>query len=185
MKLFSVLLMGLIAAPALASDINLDTSDAPVCLQRVYTVDELAANPNQKLSQLTVKLQTKQYKDEDGEPYTWSSALVIGRSTADHKLYGNTAGCELQPDGSAFCQIECDGGSFTLAQRPSWINFVVTADYYFPLFKGVLEPDIENTPPQINLDGNDLNNSTWKMYQVDMDQCNQAIKNVKQVDGGC
>jgi hypothetical protein len=185
MKSVILLLSAMTAVSAFAVDIN-PTLVQPVCLQRVYTKEHVANNPKQKLSELTIKLQEKSYTDEySKDTYTIKLAQLVARSTADGALYGNTAGCNFNADGSASCQIECDGGSFDLKQRPSWINFAVTPDYYFPFYKGVLEPDIENTEEFVSLDGNDPDNNLFRVEKVSVDKCDAAIAQILEKDGGC
>lgn len=185
MKLF--VLLALLPSTLFALDIQ-PTAEQPVCLQRVYDAKHQSKNPKQKLSEVTIKLQEMNYVDESVQPaqnYTYNIAQIVGRSTKNKKYYGNTAGCTYNEDGSANCFIECDGGSFALKQRPTWINFEVTPNYYFPLFQGVLEPDIENTPPSISLDGDDKNNNVFRLEKVSIEKCEDAISKVTEVEGGC
>jgi hypothetical protein len=164
---------------------------APVCLQRVYAQKHLGQNPKQKLSELTIKLEARSFVGEQKENIDYNVALLVARNVTDNELYGNTAWCNYKKDGSAACQIDCDGGSFDLKKRSnvknntSWINFVVTAGYYFPFFKGVLEPDIENTPEELALDGDDKDNNVYRLERVPVQQCDAAIAKMIKKDGGC
>ena len=186
MKLFA--LLALLPSTLFALDIQ-PTAEQPVCLQRVYDAKHMSKNPKQKLSEVTIKLQEMtSVVDEAAQPletYTYNIAQIVGRSSKDKGYYGNTAGCTFNEDGSANCFIECDGGSFSLKLRPSWINFEVTPNYYFPLFQGVLEPEMENTPPSISLDGDDKNNNTYRLEKVSIEKCEEAISQVTEVQGGC
>lgn len=190
MKLLSILILPLsMVASSQVFAVNIQpTENNPVCLQRVYSEEHMANNPLQKISEMTVKVIQKSFVDEysaDKKVHKYHAAQVVGRSTQDNLLYGNTATCEFAKDGSAKCFIECDGGSFSLQQRPSWINFSVSPNYYFPLFKGVLEADIENTPDSISLEAKDKNNNLFRLEKVPVEKCDQVISEVTEVDGGC
>ncbi len=181
-------LFALLPSTLFAVDI-LPTAENPVCLQRVYSQKHLAKNPKQQLTELTVKLQEVTYiADETAQPvekYTYNIAEIVGRSAKDKTYYGNTAGCTFNEDGSANCFIECDGGSFELKQRPTWINFEVTPDYYFPLFKGLMAQDMESNVPSLSLDGDDKNNNVFRLEKVAIEKCDEAISKVTEADGGC
>jgi hypothetical protein len=190
-SVLSWLLVSFVASSAAAVEI-VATKGAPICLQRVYTQKHLSQNSKQKLSELSIKLEARTFVDEQSkESIDYNVALLVARNVADDELYGNTAWCNYKKDGSASCSIDCDGGSFDLKKRSnvknntSWINFVVTAGYYFPFFKGVLEPDIENTPEELALDGDDKDNSTYRLEKVPVQQCDAAIAKMIKKDGGC
>ncbi len=185
MKFFALLV--LLPSTLFALDIQ-PTADQPVCLQRVYDAEHMQKNPKQKLSEVTIKLQEMSFLDDSVQPaqsYPYNIAQIIGRSSQSKEYYGNTAACTFNEDGSANCSIDCDGGSFALKQRPSWINFEVTPNYYFPLYQGTLEPDMEIDQPSIGLDGDDKNNNVFRLEKVSIDKCEDAISKVTEADGGC
>jgi hypothetical protein len=164
------------------------TAEQPVCLQRVYDAKHMEKNPKQKLSELTVMLQEMSYVDDFVQPvqtYKYNIAQIIGRSSQSKEYYGNTAACIFNKEGSVNCQIDCDGGSFALKQRPSWINFEVTPNYYFPLFQGTLAPDMEMDQPSIGLDGDDKNNNVFRLEKVSIEKCEEALSNLTEAEGGC
>lgn len=187
MKLVIAALIATFTSPAMALEIN--PANGKVCLQRTYTAEHMAANPKQKLSEVTILLErvTDEY---DGEKYTWDVAKLVGKNPKDGALYGNTAGCTFDENGEAFCSIDCDGGSFSLKKRPSvantqWINFVVTESYYFPFYKGVMEPSMEVETPEVALDGDDKANSTWRVENVPVERCEEKLSQLGNQDGGC
>ncbi len=53
------------------------------------------------------------------------------------------------------------------------------------MFQGVLEPEMENTPPSISLDGDDVNNNVFRLEKVSIEKCEDAISKVTEADGGC
>lgn len=156
---------------------------APTCFKREYTAEHLAKNPGQKLEALYVKLSHKAEKNEY-DSWTWMPAEVVGVNRGEH--YGNTAGCFITPKGNVECSIDCDGGSFSLnhsRKNPGSVNFVVTKDYYFPLFKGRMSYD-EREEGGISLD--DEANRIYRIVPASVRECNEAIeRTLGQGEGGC
>lgn len=184
MKVLSLLTVVLVSNAAMAIEIT-PSENQPVCLQRVYTAEHMAKNPKQKLNELTIKLQEVTYTDQVNQSYKYNTAQVVGRGSHDGALYGNTAGCTFDREGNASCAIECDGGSFAIKKRTTWANFKVTPNYYFPLFEGVLEADIESPPASIQLLGDDKDNNLFRLEKVSVDKCDAVISQVVKMDGGC
>lgn len=163
------------------SVVTLPHAGQAACYRREYTAEHLQANRKQVLSSLFVLLQYAK---------GYHGATVIGTRT-DGRMYGNfDAGCAEKNDGSVFCQVECDGGSFSLVpskKSQKAVNFSVTKDYYFPLFLKGSNPEETNAEngTQLSLDGNDQDNNLYKLYPADKIECEDAIKKIRDEDWGC
>src|SRR5258708_2492783 len=99
------------------------------CVALEYTASHMRSHSKQLLSNLAVIIEQHTVESEN-----YRAVRVVGER--DGKLYGNTAGCTYEKDGSVHCQIDCDGGAFNL--YPSKDGSAVSNvrhDYYFPLFK--------------------------------------------------
>jgi hypothetical protein len=155
----------------------------PVCLLRQYTAEHMAANPKQKLNAIYVKLSDVAVKGQhEIDHYTASN--VIGLS--DGKFYGNDlAGCTFKADGSAQCQVDCDGGSFGLYPRLNSVLMQITKDYYFPLYLNGATPDSERPGDELSFDGNDKDNNEYLLQEVDVRECDRAIQLMKRAEWGC
>lgn len=186
MKLVALIVSALslsTAAQAALPKIAPAPNGAPTCFKREYTAEHLAKNPGQLLETIYVKISHKSEKDEFNS-WSWMPAEVVGVNHGDY--YGNTAGCFITPKGNVECSIDCDGGSFSLnhsPKNPGSVNFVVTKDYYFPLFKGRMSYD-EREEGSLNL--GDTANRVYRLVPADVRECNQAIeRTLGQGEGGC
>lgn len=158
--------------------------DAPTCFKREYTVEHMRKNPQQKLEEMYVKVSWKKDVNEEGYKWSWIPGEVVGVSRGVY--YGNTAYCSVEK-GAVKCAIDCDGGSFSLRHSPRFpgaVNFVVTKDYYFPLFKNRMSNEMEQEIESISLD--DEANRIYRLTPVDAGVCDQAIQRItEEGQGGC
>jgi hypothetical protein len=179
--IFTAFMLSL-AAHAGASPRIAPPADAPTCFMREYAPEYMSSHPGQKLDKMYVKLSHKAERNESGA-WEWLSGEVVGVSKGGQ--FGNTAGCQIAADGSAKCMIECDGGSFSLRHSPRYpdaVNFIVTKDYYFPLYKNQMTQDIEHDVETISLD--DAANRIYRLSPVDAKECDAAISRVLEAGGG-
>jgi hypothetical protein len=157
--------------------------EAPTCFKREYTAEHMRKNPGQLLDKMYVKVSRVTERSE-GETWSWMPAEVVGVSRGEY--FGNTAGCSVAGNGSIQCAIDCDGGSFSLnhsSRVKGAVNFAVTKDYYFPLFKNRMSYD-ESEEGSVSL--GDKDNSIFRLSPVDVRECNEAIKStLGQGEGGC
>jgi hypothetical protein len=189
MKLTALILANLmlstLAQAAARPQLAPSPGEASTCFKREYTADYLRRNPKPKLEAMFVKLGWRNEQNEY-EKWSWIAGEVVGVSLGDY--YGNTAGCTASKDGSVSCMIECDGGSFSLRHSPRYtgaVNFLVTKDYYFPLFKNHMSrDDTEEQIEVLNLEGDA--NRIFRLQPVPAQECDEAIKRVQvQGMGGC
>lgn len=186
MKLVALIVSALslsTAAQAALPKIAPAPNDAPTCFKREYTAEHLLKNPGQKLEAIYLKLSHKTEKNEF-DSWSWMPVEVVGVSRGEN--YGNTAACFITPKGNVECSIDCDGGSFSLNHSkniPGSVNFVVTKDYYFPLFKNRMSYD-EREEGSLSLD--DEANRIYRIVPADVRECDAAIKRtLGQGEGGC
>lgn len=157
----------------------------PVCLMRQYSASHMAQNPKQKLSAIYIRLADATYTTENPtEIVHYTSSNVIGVSAG--KFYGNDlAECTFNADGSAKCQVDCDGGSFGLYPRESDVLMRVSKDYYYPLYKGGYNQENPSPQDELSFDGNDENNNSYLLQQVKIQDCDRAIREMQKANFGC
>lgn len=155
---------------------------AKICMGRQYTNAELSAHPQQKLSNMAVIIENFKSTDPDGIDYV--TAKVLG--THDGKLWGNEAGCEYNKDGSLSCQIECDGGAFTLNPiGEKSADFNVKKDYYFPLYLGGSDGENPGPDNMLSLDFKDSENRSFRLFPAATANCETLWKRYLTADHGC
>lgn len=156
------------------------SADAPIspaaCYMRVYEPSHLKQNPNQALTSLAVKL-------VNHEEYVGAQVIGLGRNG---RHYANSnAVCESRDDGSIFCFVECDGGSFRLQPARGSVNFRVTESYYFPLILNGIDPEVSSPEDYIWLDGDDRDNNIYKLYPASAAACDVQFSKLKEDGFGC
>lgn len=157
-------------------------SGEKVCVAREYPQSHMKAHKGQLLRTLAVIVENVRPTKDIPEGY--QTAKVIGEHNG--RLFGNEAGCEYQSDGSLLCQIECDGGAFTVkVQEPGSALFQVKKDYYFPLF--IHGTNYEDPKPGqiVNLDYSDAENRAYKLFEADVKACEEEWKRYESEDHGC
>lgn len=177
MHLLLSLILGFSAAQAA---IPLPGQGESACYRREYKEDHLRRNPRQNLSSLYVWLR---HAEEGTDEYT--GAKVLGLRRNGDAFLNRDPSCEFKPDGTVFCFVECDGGSFSLEPRTDSIFFRVTKDYYFPLFKNGADPENPREEEILQLDGKDGNNNLYRLYQVDEQDCKDAFDRITERSYGC
>lgn len=185
MKKLGLLALCLISLNAFATTIA-PKADEATCFKRVYSDQHMSANPDQKLKEMYVKVATKNSENQY-DKWTWLAGEVVGVSKGQY--YGNTAYCEPRTDGSVNCSIDCDGGSFSLRNSPRYsgsVNFIVTKDYYFPLFKNRMSSEIEVEVEVERIDLNGDKSGIFRLEPVDVRECDKAIQRITVSElGGC
>lgn len=152
------------------------------CFRRSYTQAHMHDNPKQALRRLAVLLDN--VPPSKSIEYGYRTARVVGERGG--RLFGNLASCEYKPDGSVFCSIECDGGSFTLQPESSGATFRVTPDYYFPLFRRGSNPESPQDSDILSLDGNDHDNNLYWLFPAKASDCLKEWQKYKKVpELGC
>jgi hypothetical protein len=154
------------------------------CFAREYSASHMRANPLQHVSKMHVLLERK--KDRYGADGTFTAVKVVGEK--DGVLFGNEASCEVKENGRVFCFIECDGGSFSLKHgRRGRVNFEVTKDYYFPLYRKGAGSEEEGRPgPEDTLDFRaDRANGLYSLERKEAGVCERRWKQYKEADYGC
>lgn len=139
------------------------------CFAREYNEEHMRSNPKQNVSKLHVLLnRQKSEYDRDG---TMTSVKVVGEK--DGVLYGNEATCEAKAGGTVFCFIECDGGSFNLKHgRKGRVNFEITKDYYFPLYRKGADPENARDEDTLGF-SSDRDNGVYSLEVKDAGVCEQ------------
>jgi len=151
------------------------------CYRRVYNSDHMRSNPRQELGSLYVWLHHAAGNTEDD----YSGAKVLGLRRNGEAFLNRDPSCEFKPDGTVFCYVECDGGSFSLEPRTNSIFFRVTKDYYFPLFRSGADPENPREEEILHLDGKDRNNNLYRLYQVEEQDCKDAFDRITERSYGC
>jgi hypothetical protein len=150
------------------------------CYRREYSEAYLKENPKQVLTSMYVIASTRV-----DEGYTWSSSEVAGISR-EGGLFLNSSACSMLADGRAFCQIDCDGGSFYLVPRKAGgLYFRVTEDYYFPLYREGVNEETATQSDTLSFLGKDKNNSLYKLFKAPMSECEKIFNKAKQPQMGC
>lgn len=176
--LAALLLAGL---PALAANIQPAVGNKS-CLAREYDQPHMRAHKGQLLRTLVVIIEN--FPANKDYPENYQTAKVIGEHNG--RLFGNEAGCTYESDGSLNCQIDCDGGAFSVkAEGPGAALFQVKKDYYFPLF--IHGTNYEDPKPGqvVNLDYSDSENRTYKLFDADVKSCEQEWRRYEAEDHGC
>ena len=178
-----LLMLGLIFVGFAATANNLQPPvGSKVCMAREYDQVHMREHKGQLLRTLAVIIE--HYPAGGDYPETYQTAKVIGEHNG--KLFGNEAGCTNQPDGSLNCQIDCDGGAFTVKPQDSNAAlFQIKKDYYFPLF--IHGTNYEDPKPgqELQLDYSDSENRTYKLYDADVKSCEQEWQRYEAEDHGC
>lgn len=151
------------------------------CYRRDYNSDHMRRNPSQALGSLYVWLRHA----KDGSEEDYSGAKVLGLRRSGEVFLNRDPSCEFKADGTVFCFVECDGGSFSLEPRTDSIYFRVTKDYYFPLFRNGADPENPREEEILHLDGKDRNNNLYRLYQVDEQDCKDAFDRITERSYGC
>ncbi|HEY8278193.1 MAG TPA: hypothetical protein VIH99_01130 [Bdellovibrionota bacterium] len=172
------------APTAQAANINLQPKgNESACFQGVYSAEHRRNNPKQEFSELTILVENI-VAPPDSEVASYISAKLVGAKNGT--LYGNAATCEYKANGSVFCFIECDGGSFSLRRGDRGVEFAVTPDYYFPFFRKGADPDQPHTDDTVSFSGKDPANSVYKLLPAKANACKVRWSQYKEVPNfGC
>lgn len=142
------------------------------CLKRLYSADHLERNPKQFLTEIYFQVKTFAPAGRVRADAV-TEARIIGKH--GNRLWGNGSTCDFRSDGSLFCFVECDGGSFSVTPRKASALLQVTPGYYYPLFHHVPKDEAEY-PEVLSLDGNDRANSTYLLVPTEEKECAEAIE---------
>jgi hypothetical protein len=152
------------------------------CFGRVYTANHMAAHPKQTLRALTVLVQNVPAGEEAGA-YQHQEVRVVGEH--DGVLYANTADCSYKADGGVDCQIDCDGGAFSLKPSGEGATFEVAKDYYFPLvtndYEESLEPNVQARGKMISLDYSEREDRVYRLNPKAKAVCDKEWQRYKQL----
>lgn len=87
------------------------------CYARQYSAEHLASHPNQTVAQIEFGHFPTRYKEWAYDPEEGSIPFIVQVTFRDSdKIYNDFGECRPQADGLR-CQIECDGGGFTLTHK--------------------------------------------------------------------
>jgi hypothetical protein len=166
------------ATPRIQPDLG-----AKSCFAREYSATHMRANPLQHVSKLHVLRERR--KDRYGNDGTSTSVKVVGEKNG--VLFGNEASCEIKENGRVFCFIECDGGSFSLKHgRTGRVNFEVTKEYYFPLYRKGANSEESRPGPEDTLDFRaDRANGVYSLEPKEAGVCERRWKQYKEAEYGC
>lgn len=178
MNIMLSLILGFASAQA---EIPLPKEGQAACYRRDYGTDHLRRNPRQELQSLFVWLR----RVREGAEGDYSGAKVLGLHRGGEAYLNQDSSCEFKADGSVFCFVECDGGSFRLEPRTDSIYFRVTKGYYFPLFRNGSDPENLRDEEILQLDGGDKNNSLYRLHPVPESECEGAFSRVTERSYGC
>jgi hypothetical protein len=151
------------------------------CLSREYSASHMKKHPGQALNALSVIIENI----AANEVYDFDHRTVKVVGERDGKLWGNEAWCDYRPNGSVKCQIECDGGAFTLYPNKKGALFNVAKDYYFPLYVQGSDPENFKEEDQLSLWYEDEENRAYQLYPAEVPACEQVWDEYKAVDHGC
>jgi hypothetical protein len=176
----TLLLLSSSLAHAGGFDFNLEVGET-VCLKSEYGSKNLNAHPERKLKSLYFAVTKKEGRWHD-QTIQYLSADVVG---VDRKgrYYANTQpGCDLNPDGSLRCVVDCDGGSFDVLPLAEYAFLKVTPKTTFPLFRS---GRVQYESKAFELDDSEENGS-YVISPAPAETCAAALKNYKTVRvGGC
>lgn len=153
---------------------------AKACVAREYTEAHMQAHPKQHLDKLTVLIENVPPQGESG---SYVDAKVVGEKGG--RIFANQAWCSYGRDGSVECQIDCDGGAFTLRSSGAAALFQVRKDYYFPLFGPTYSEEEPRNNDMIDLDFSDKENRTYKLTPTAVPECEQEWAKYIQAEHGC
>lgn len=81
------------------------------CFERTYSDEHLAANPNQQVQSLFVRLFQETYtQDDETGIFDWVEGWAVFRDEPDHPYAIIPGPCYIDESGLPTCGVDCDGG---------------------------------------------------------------------------